>query len=315
MRADATNRRTVRQARPEIDRTYTRERNASQAMTRLLATPPPLAPNILACGTQFTKRWTRDGFSGYAPGMAGHLIGTYYGPAQECTWTLEGRRLADSLRPGTVTLVAEGHDGQWALAGPVSVSHVYLTNQRLQNCAAVLVEGKYVELFDRLAFDDPICAHILSILSDAAVLSDPSAGLLVERAVDLLCTQLLRQHCSVGLPDLAGRVRGGLARWQLKRVTDYMLEHRENPVALEELATLVGLSRYHFCTAFGLAMGRTPHAWLTEQRMTRARRLLSDPDMSISEIAVAVGYATPSAFSASFRRIVGMTPSDFRRVL
>jgi len=43
--------------------------------------------------------------------------------------------------------------------------------------------------------------------------------------------------------------------------------------------------------------------------------LLSDPDMSISEIAVAVGYATPSAFSASFRRIVGMTPSDFRRVL
>jgi AraC family transcriptional regulator len=62
-------------------------------------------------------------------------------------------------------------------------------------------------------------------------------------------------------------------------------------------------------------MGRTPHAWLTEQRMTRARRFLSDPDMSISEIAVAVGYATPSAFSASFRRIVGMTPSDFRRVL
>jgi AraC family transcriptional regulator len=94
-----------------------------------------------------------------------------------------------------------------------------------------------------------------------------------------------------------------------------MLERLENPVALEELATLVGLSRYHFCTAFGLAMGRTPHAWLTEQRMTRARRLLSNPDMSISEIAVAVGYATPSAFSAGFRRIVGMTPSAFRRAL
>jgi AraC family transcriptional regulator len=47
--------------------------------------------------------------------------------------------------------------------------------------------------------------------------------------------------------------------------------------------------------------------------MARARLLLSNPSMSISEIALAVGYATPSAFAASFRQNVGMTPTNFRR--
>jgi AraC family transcriptional regulator len=78
---------------------------------------------------------------------------------------------------------------------------------------------------------------------------------------------------------------------------------------------LAGLSRYHFCTAFRITTGRPPHAWLAEQRMMRARRLLADHALSVSEIALAVGYATPSAFTASFRRRVGITPTGFRRVL
>jgi hypothetical protein len=47
------------------------ERNGFEAMSRLLAAPPPLAPVHLACGTQLTRRWLREGFNGYAPGMAG----------------------------------------------------------------------------------------------------------------------------------------------------------------------------------------------------------------------------------------------------
>ena len=88
-----------------------RECNAFTAMSRLLKAPPPLAPDALACGTQLTRRWLRDGYNGYAPGMVGHLIATYHGQPQDCAWTLEGRRLAERLRPGTVTVVSEGHDG------------------------------------------------------------------------------------------------------------------------------------------------------------------------------------------------------------
>lgn len=288
-------------------------RNASEAMQRLLATKLPLSPITLACGTQLTRRWTREGFHGYAPGMAGHLIATYHGREQACSWSVESQRLAARLQPGTVTVVADGHDGQWTLAGPIEVSHVYLTSERLQNCAELIGGDVRVEVLDRLGFEDPVVARILEILSDEDVLADPGARLLIEQAVDLLCTQLLRRHGAFGMSARAAR--RGLAEWQVKRVTSFMREHLERTIGLEELAALVGLSRFHFCTAFRLATGRTPHHFLTEQRMERARRLLADPERHISDIALAVGYATPSAFAASFRKIVGVTPREYRRKL
>jgi AraC family transcriptional regulator len=98
-------------------------------------------------------------------------------------------------------------------------------------------------------------------------------------------------------------------------VTAYMSERLDQPIGLDELADLTGLSRAHFCTAFRHATGYTPHEWLTRQRLERARILLRDPRSSITKIALDVGYQTPSAFTAAFRRHMGATPSGYRRSL
>jgi AraC family transcriptional regulator len=108
---------------------------------------------------------------------------------------------------------------------------------------------------------------------------------------------------------------GGLAHWQVKRVTAHMLDHLDRDIGLNELAKLVNLSRFHFCTAFRLTIGQTPRQWLIEKRIDHARTLLADRTLSITEIALAVGYTTPSAFATSFRWRIGMTPSAFRRAL
>ena len=105
----------------------------------------------------------------------------------------------------------------------------------------------------------------------------------------------------------------GLASWQVKRVTSYMIDHLGQRIDLDAMSSLVDLSRSHFCTAFRLAVGRTPRAWLIDRRMERARELLANPGLSITEIALALGY-TPSAFGAVFRRSHGTTPSAFRRM-
>jgi AraC family transcriptional regulator len=94
-----------------------------------------------------------------------------------------------------------------------------------------------------------------------------------------------------------------------------MRDRLDQDIGLNELAALVNLSRFHFCTAFRLATGHTPHEWLTRLRMERARELLSEAEVRITEIALEVGYKTPSAFTASFRKVVGVTPSEFRRRL
>jgi len=93
-----------------------------------------------------------------------------------------------------------------------------------------------------------------------------------------------------------------------------MPDRLERDASPDELAQLVNLSRFHFCTAFRVSVGRSPREWLIDRRIERARELLADPTLSITEIALATGY-TSSAFGARFRQRVGMTPSEFRRTL
>jgi AraC family transcriptional regulator len=94
-----------------------------------------------------------------------------------------------------------------------------------------------------------------------------------------------------------------------------MRERLDQDIGLQELADVLNLSRFYFCSAFRMASGHTPYEWLTKLRMHEARKLLADPALSISDIALMVGYQTPSAFSAAFRRLVGTTPREVRQSL
>lgn len=109
--------------------------------------------------------------------------------------------------------------------------------------------------------------------------------------------------------------RGGLAAWQVRRVAEYMDARLDQRIALAELAAIARLSRFHFCTAFRIATGQTPRAWLTDRRIERAILLLADHSRSITAIALEVGYETPSSFTARFRQRMGITPSSYRREL
>ncbi len=287
--------------------------NAADAMRELLGKPLPLSEWTAPCGTRLTMPWTRDGFDGYAPAMGGHLVSTYHGGAQDATWRRGRVSLAARLRPGTLTVVPDGHDGLWTLAGPLAVSHVYLSVVRLQACADVLAHGQQIELLDRLGIVDITAARILELLSQEARLNERAARLFVEQAIDLLCTHLLRRHSSITKPLPVPRY--GLPAWQVRRVTAFMRDNLARDIGLDDLAGLVRLSRFHFCTAFRLATGQTPFQWLTSERLAQARRLLADSGLRIGDVALMVGFHTPSAFAATFRRLVGMTPSDFRRHL
>ena len=176
------------------------------------------------------------------------------------------------------------------------------------------LDGREPEVLDRLGFDDPKLFAILRLIGGEIVPNEAPPRLFMEHLIDLLCFQLLRAHTSFPAP-LAIRPRCGLAQWQVKRVTAYMRDNLAQDIGLQELAEVVRLSRFYFCSAFRIATGRTPHEWLTRLRMEMARELLADRAMRITDIALAVGYQTPSAFAASFRRHVGVPPTEYRRKL
>jgi len=292
--------------------------SASEQIGLILDNPPLLVPDDLGCGTRLTQRWKHGAVHYRKASKPDHVIMAYYGDTGDHEiFVSDGagnsQNITSRTRPGTITIIPSGHEAHWDIAGSFEVSHIYLSQARFQKCANMLAKGQRVELLDRVGFEDPAAARIMELLSCEAEIKEPSARLFVEQAIDLLCIQLLRKHAVISIP--VTRPSAGLAPWQVKRVTTYMLEHASESLTLDELAGVVHLSRFHFCTAFRLATGKTPHEWLVIQRIGMAKKLLEDRALNITEVGLAVGYGTPSAFTAAFRRIAGCTPTDFRRRL
>lgn len=299
---------------PSVDTAAEKSARPHQEMSRILDRPPVVLAEDLTGGTRLTGRWIHGPVHDSLPAVPAHTICAIYGGDSEITLRRAGRlQLRSYTSRGTIVLLPADHDGQWDIVGPTETSHVYLTPERLQAGAEPLSGGRRVELLDRVGFPDPTITHILAVLGEQAT-NDPSARLFLEQAVDLLCMQLVRAHSSIGVLPAAAPKRG-LSDRHVRRVTAYMNDMMEQKIGLDDLAALVNLSRYHFCVSFRQATGRSPFQWLTHLRISRAKALLADGLLPITEIALCVGYQTPSSFAANFRKVVGLSPSEFRQRL
>lgn len=117
------------------------------------------------------------------------------------------------------------------------------------------------------------------------------------------------------LPTPASQARGGLSPAAMRRVRDHIDAHLSHSIELVELSEIAGLSVFHFARQFKHSEGVTPHHYLVSRRVERARELLAATNLSLSEIAFAVGFADQSHLTRHFRQIVRMTPGQFRRSL
>jgi AraC family transcriptional regulator len=127
----------------------------------------------------------------------------------------------------------------------------------------------------------------------------------------VLAHELVRLNAEARRPNPP--VRGGLAAWQQRVVTNYIEEHLAETISLANLAQLVRLSVYHFCRSFKKSFGVPPHRYHTIRRIERAKSLLVKPVCSVTEIGLMVGFSETSSFTAAFRRLTGSTPTAYRR--
>jgi AraC family transcriptional regulator len=111
----------------------------------------------------------------------------------------------------------------------------------------------------------------------------------------------------------AGPRRGGLPGWQQRRLTDFIEEHLAEEISLAALAALADLSLYHFARAFTQSFGVPPHRYHMTRRIDRARSLLQKPALSVTQIGIQIGFRETSSFTRAFRRLTGLTPTEYRR--
>lgn len=112
--------------------------------------------------------------------------------------------------------------------------------------------------------------------------------------------------------DAAIRVPGDVLV-HLRRARDHADAHFAEPLCLAELASVAGLSKFHFQRLFAAVYGRSPAAYVSERRIERAQDLLRATTLSVTEVCTAVGFASLGSFSSRFKEIVGETPSAYQR--
>lgn len=98
----------------------------------------------------------------------------------------------------------------------------------------------------------------------------------------------------------------------LRRARDHADRHYAEPLDLEQLAAVAGLSKYYFHRLFAATYGRTPAAYLSERRIERAQDLLRATNLTVTEVCHAVGFSSLGSFSRTFHKIVGESPSEFQ---
>lgn len=107
--------------------------------------------------------------------------------------------------------------------------------------------------------------------------------------------------------------RGGLAPWQIRKVTSHIEANLDRSIKNEELAELVRLNPSHFGRAFRNSLGEPPHEYVIRRRVERAQGLMLSTDASLSEIALDCGLADQSHLTRLFRRFAGESPRAWRR--
>jgi AraC family transcriptional regulator len=228
---------------------------------------------------------------------------------------LGGEWTAHSVRAGDFYLTHSEtpYELRWTAdpAIPFQVMHLYLSPSILEEGVEMVLgkSGSTIRLKDVSAERDEAISHLLHLVHAELRYDGSASTLFMEGLLQSLVIHLIRHYASDGHN---GRTLNTLPGVKLRNVIAFMETHLDEPFDLGRLANNVSLSTFHFSRLFKRATGSAPSHFFVRQRIEKARRLLRETGLSITEIGIAIGYTNSSHFSQVFRREVGISPSDYR---
>jgi AraC family transcriptional regulator len=219
-------------------------------------------------------------------------------------------------RRGTVWLCpAEEHLVDNSAPMP-QLLHVYLAPRHFAlDCLGVDVgRAAPASLHYERAFQDSLVAEIGFTMASELRAQSAGGKLLAETLAVSLAARLMQRHSSISLKkELATHSQRGLDRRRLTRVIEFIEANLEGDLTIARLAKAAALSQFHFARAFKVAVGQSPHQYVSARRLERAKEQLARGDRSVLDIAIALGFSSQANFTRAFRIGTGVTPGAYRR--
>ena len=247
------------------------------------------------------------------PALTHHWLGLFVRPPQELDLRYEGVRRHRPPPAGSIMLVSAGSPAGWRWSGRRDLLSIYLEPGLVGRVAAEAFDLDPARLtvppLDGLEL--PHLRAAMAAVGAELASGGPGGPLAAESLANILAVHLLRY---VVAPRRLERGRdGALPRGRLRAVIEYIEEHLDAGPTLEQMAALSRVSPYHFARQFKTATGLPPHQYVIARRVERAKQLLQGgDDLFLSQVAALAGFSDQSQFSRHFRRLVGVTPGQFR---
>lgn len=220
--------------------------------------------------------------------------------------------------PGTTFLIPVGtREEATYLTGDIpGVMHLYLSGRLFED----LADEEHLPRFDagNIRYASGLRDVSLMWLGKAVngeMQRQSSAGRLLVETLGLSLAEKIIQSYTGGVasrpaPPVSA---GGLGASRLRRVLDYIEDNLTGDVSVKDLASVACLSPYHFARLFRAAVGMAPHAYLSKRRLALAKRLLSQSDCPLAEIALTCGFSSQSNFAKAFKGSTGKAPGAYRK--
>jgi AraC family transcriptional regulator len=199
---------------------------------------------------------------------------------EDGTWETE------EVGPGNVSVVTRADVSHWRWSKPIDAVHIYLPPDALAGAAADAFERDIedIELKNVLSAEDAVLTEIARRLSNEVNVGGLGGSLYVEALRCQMSVHILRAYAAT-IKFRDHRCSGGLSRAERRLILEFIEEHASRNISLAELAGVLQLSVFHFSRKFRREFGCPPYAYVIQQRLERAERLLRRSNVPLKVVA------------------------------
>jgi len=253
------------------------------------------------------------------PGFANTLVAVHIGAAAKLKCRRDGRQYSGTAVHGDIDIIPAHTPSRWEMQDQNDAALLVSLPQKLLRMVAEQsgTDTERIEIRNRFQIRDAELEALCWAARREMELRYPSGCLYLEGLALAVTSRLVARHSSVA--ELAGarseRLNGGLRGYRLKRVLAFIEEQLAEDLSLGKIAAVAGVSPSHLKTLFRKAIGTPVHQYVIERRVERGKTLLMQDRLTITEIALAAGFAHQSHMARHMRRVLGATPRAIKRLL
>ncbi|WP_347277545.1 AraC family transcriptional regulator [Pseudanabaena sp. FACHB-2040] len=248
------------------------------------------------------------------PALSEHWLNLHIGNPAPLIQKRDDRLHESILNEGDNLFVPAGQPSYWCRdkSGVICTPlHICLKPKLIQKVAeASDIDSNRFELVHSFGQQD-LQLHQIGMLMFAELRSGGMMGqLYVESLTQILVIHLLRHYSTLTQPIASQN--NSFTRIQLEQAIDYIHTYLNRELSLAKLASVVNISPTYFASLFKQATGISPHQYVIQQRVEKAKLMLKKTDLAIADIALQVGFSSQSHLTQQFKRLTGMTPKQIR---